>query len=78
MAYISIRTFHPTTWLAGTLATNIAMVFAGLQRRYQVARRRRALAGLSMSELKDFGYPVDEAPADIAARDRIVRRRAHQ
>ncbi|PBC10320.1 hypothetical protein [Mesorhizobium sp. WSM3859] len=78
MAYISIRAFQPTTRFAGTLATNIAIVFAGLQRRYQDARQRRALAGLSISELKDFGYPVDEAPADVAARNRIIRHRARQ
>ncbi|MDX8468722.1 hypothetical protein RFM26_23730 [Mesorhizobium sp. VK23B] len=68
MTYISIRTFQPTTRLAGTLAASIAMIFAGLRRRYQDAMQRRALAGLSISELKDFGYPADEAPADVAAR----------
>ncbi|RWB58813.1 hypothetical protein [Mesorhizobium sp.] len=70
MTYISLRTFQPTTRRAGTLAANIAMIFVGLRRRYQDAMQRRALAGLSMSELKDFGYPADEAPADVAARGR--------
>ncbi|AZO74173.1 MULTISPECIES: hypothetical protein [unclassified Mesorhizobium] len=68
MTNISIRTFQPTTRLAGALAANIATIFAGVRRRRQDAAQRRALASLSMPELKDFGYPADEAPADIAAR----------
>ncbi|RWM30918.1 hypothetical protein [Mesorhizobium sp.] len=75
MTYISLRTFQPTSRFAGTLATHIATVFTGFRRRYQDAMQRRALAGLSMPELKDFGYPVDEAPADVAARGRITKRR---
>ncbi|TIU32668.1 MAG: hypothetical protein E5W38_11940 [Mesorhizobium sp.] len=75
MTYISLRTFQPTTRRAGTLATNIATIFVGLRRRYQDATQRRALAGLSMPELKDLGYPADEAPADVAARGRITGRR---
>ncbi|RUU04467.1 hypothetical protein EOD23_16640 [Mesorhizobium sp. USDA-HM6] len=71
MTYISLT----TTRLGGALAANIAMIFAGLRLRYQDAVQRRALAGLSMTELKDFGYPADEAPADVAARGRIVPRR---
>ncbi|MDX8522148.1 hypothetical protein [Mesorhizobium dulcispinae] len=70
MTYISLRTFQPTSRFVGTLAASIAMIFAGLRRRFQDAMQRRALAGLSIPELKDFGYPVDEAPADIAARGR--------
>ncbi|MDX8482976.1 hypothetical protein RFN28_31630 [Mesorhizobium sp. VK24D] len=75
MTYISLRTFQPTSRFAGTLATHIVTVFAGLRCRYQDAMRRRALAGLSIPELKDFGYPADEAPADVAARGRIAGRR---
>jgi len=74
MTYISLRTIQPTSRFAGTLATRVATVFAGLRRRYQDAMQRRALAGLSMSELKDFGYPADEAPADVAARGPIAGR----
>ena len=75
MTYISLSSFQPTSRLAGTLATNVATIFAGLRRRYQDAMQRRALAGLSMSELKDFGYPADEAPADVAARGRQLNPR---
>lgn len=75
MTYASIRTLQPTTRFAGALATNIALVLAGLQCRYRDAMRRRALAALSISDLKDFGYPADEAPADIAARGRLIRPR---
>ena len=74
MTYISLRTFQPTSRFAGTLAVHVATVFAGLRRRYRDAMQRRALAGLSISELKDFGYPADEAPADVAARGRIAER----
>ena len=72
MTYISLRTFQPTSRFAGTLAAHIAIVVAGLRRRYRDAMQRRALAGLSMPELKDLGYPADEAPADVAARGRIA------
>ncbi|MDX8495977.1 hypothetical protein RFN29_31010 [Mesorhizobium sp. VK22B] len=75
MTYISLRTFQPTSRFAGTLAAHAATVFAGLLRRYQDAMQRRALAGLSIPELKDLGYPADEAPADVAARGRIAGRR---
>lgn len=75
MTYISLSTFQPTTRLAGTLVAFGATLFAGLRRRYQDAMQRRALAGLSMSELKDFGYPADEAPADVAARGRELNPR---
>ncbi len=74
MTYISLSTFQPTSRLAGTLAARGAIVFATLRRRYRDAMQRRALAGLSMPELKDLGYPVDEAPADVAA----CGRRAHR
>lgn len=70
MAYISHRTFQPTLRFTGSLARQTALAFAGIRSRYQAFRRRRELAGLSMLELKDFGYPVDEAPADVAARGR--------
>lgn len=75
MTNINIRTCQPSTRVAGTLAAKIALIFAGFQRRYQDAMQRRALAGLSISELKDFGYPADEAPADAAARSRTAGRR---
>ncbi|RWD07577.1 MAG: hypothetical protein EOS58_02090 [Mesorhizobium sp.] len=72
MTYISLRTIQPTSRFAGKLAARVATVFAGLRRRYQDSMQRRALAGLAMSELKDFGYPADEAPADVVARGRIA------
>ncbi|AZO11809.1 MULTISPECIES: DUF1127 domain-containing protein [unclassified Mesorhizobium] len=75
MTYISLRTFQPTTRHAGTFAANIATVLAALRRRYRDAMQRRALAGLSMPELKDLGYPADEAPADVAAGGRLTRQR---
>lgn len=74
MTYISLSTFQPTSRFAGTLAARGAAIFAGLHRRYQHAMQRRALAGLSVPELKDLGYPVDEAPADVAARGCRVQR----
>lgn len=74
MTYISLRTFQPTSRFAGTLGAHVTTVVAGLRRRYQDAMQRRALAGLSISELKDFGYPADQAPADVAARGRIAER----
>ena len=78
MTYISLRTFQPTPRFAGSLPAHVATVIAGLRRRYQDAMQRRALAGLSISELKDFGYPADEAPADVAARGRIAGRSSPQ
>ncbi|RUW24690.1 hypothetical protein [Mesorhizobium sp. M4B.F.Ca.ET.013.02.1.1] len=74
MTNISLSSFRPTSRFAGTLAAHVATAFAGLRRWYQDAMQRRALAGLSISDLKDFGYPVDEAPADVAARGRIAGR----
>lgn len=68
MAYISLRTFQPKLHAAGPLSRHAALAFAGLWSRYQAFRQRRQLAGLSMLELKDIGYPVDEPPADLAAR----------
>jgi uncharacterized protein YjiS (DUF1127 family) len=72
MTYISLSTFQPTSRSTGKLAAQAATVFRGLLRRYQDARQRRALAGLSIPELKDIGYPADAAPADIAAGGRIA------
>lgn len=70
MAYISLRTFQPTLRFTGSLARHTMLAFAAIRFRHQAFRQRRGLAGLSMLELKDFGYPVDEAPADVAARSR--------
>jgi len=75
MTYISLRTFQPTSRFSGTLAAQAATIFAELRRRYQDAKQRRALAGLSITDLKDFGYPADEAPAEVAARGRAVGHR---
>ncbi|RWC34228.1 hypothetical protein [Mesorhizobium sp.] len=72
MTSISLRTFQPTSRFAGLLAGHVARVFAGFRRRYQDFRQRRALAGLSLPEKKDLGYPADEAPADVAARGRYL------
>lgn len=70
MAYISLRIFQPTFRLTGPIARHAVVAFAGFRSRHQAFRQRRRIAGLSMLELKDFGYPVDEAPADVAARGR--------
>ena len=74
MTYISLRTFQPTSRFASTFAAHVATAVAGLRRQYRDAMQRRALAGLSISELKDFGYPAEEAPAEVAARGRIAGR----
>ncbi|CDX16018.1 conserved hypothetical protein [Mesorhizobium sp. ORS 3324] len=74
MTYISFRTFQPTSHFGGTLVARAMTVVTTLRRRYHDAMQRRALAGLSMPELKDFGYPADEAPADLVARGRIAGR----
>ena len=68
MAYVSLRTLPPTLRFTGPLARRIALALAGIRSRYHDLRRRRELAGLSMLELKDFGYPAEQAPADLAAR----------
>ena len=68
MAYISLRTFQPKFHVTDRLSRHAVLAFAGLWSRYQAFRQRRQLAGLSMLELKDIGYPVDEPPADLAAR----------
>ena len=66
----SLSAFQPTSRFAGLLAGHVARVFEGFRRRYQDSRQRRALAGLSLPEQKDLGYPADDAPADVAARGR--------
>ena len=72
MTSTSLRTFQPTSRFSVLLAGHVARVFARFRRRYQDFRQRRALAGLSLPEQKDLGYPADDAPADVAPRGRYL------
>jgi hypothetical protein len=47
------------SWLS-LVADNTASVLAGIRHRYRTAKQRRALAALSLVELKDIGYPTIE------------------
>lgn len=73
MTYISLRTFQPTNERSSTVARRLAIALTAVLRWYQLARQRRALASLSMPELKDLGYPADQSPADVASRGRPIR-----
>ncbi|UVC14292.1 hypothetical protein [Mesorhizobium onobrychidis] len=63
MAQSGFKTSYdlPKGGIIKSLVESAATIVAAIERRHQIAGRRRALKGLTVDELEDIGYPAADA-----------------